>query len=414
MNTKNQKPKTTANKSVKSSKPPKSAAKPQKTDSKPKKSKTPRTKKQKIILAIIVTILVSLIIAVGVIFYFIIRPSEQAKNQRVEFPDPVYSVLTGGEISDAALNESPTYCIQIPNGADGGRPQAGLNQAGIVFEAIAERGITRFAAIFQNPTTSAIGPIRSLRPYYLDWDIPFDCTVVHAGGSGEAMAALHSSNQPDLNENLTYMWREQSGMRGWNNLFTSSDKLAQFSNDDNHTKSTVSAFPRLTPEEAEEIITENQTCPEEAEECEINYVSPSIKFGAMPSYNTTYTYDPETNTYARFYATGEAHTTYDCAAGLSEPDTYASCGEPVQIAPNVVIAMIVNEGQMSDGYHEDITTIGSGNAVIFQNGDAIEGTWTKSSQNSQIVFMDNSGQEIRFTPGQLWISVIPQYGSVSY
>ena len=49
-------------------------------------------------------------------------------------------------------NEQPIYCIQIPNGLDGARPQVGLHRASIVFEAIAEVGITRFAAIFKNYT----------------------------------------------------------------------------------------------------------------------------------------------------------------------------------------------------------------------------------------------------------------------
>ena len=70
-------------------------------------------------------------------------------------------------------NEQPIYCIQIPNGLDGARPQVGLHRASIVFEAIAEVGITRFAAIFKNPVgAQAIGPIRSLRLYHLEWDTP--------------------------------------------------------------------------------------------------------------------------------------------------------------------------------------------------------------------------------------------------
>lgn len=395
----------------------KSANPTPKTPPKGKKhQKTPRTKKQKIILGVIIAVLVLLVITLGIIGYFIFRDTEQAKNERVEFPDPIYSVLTGEEISDAALNQNPTYCVQIPNGADGARPQAGLGQAGIIFEAIAERGITRFAAIFQNPTVSAIGPIRSLRPYYLDWDTPFDCTVVHAGGSAEAIAAINAGGQRNLDESLTYMWREQGGTRAWNNLFTSSTELAAFNANQGFNTSTVKAFSRLTPDKTDEIIREKQVCSndETDTECVPEYISPSINFGAMPSYNTVYTYNPETNTYARSYATGEPHLVYDCAPQSSMPNTQSECGEPIQLTPSVVIAMIVNESQMSDGYHENIQTISSGNAMIFQNGEVIEGTWQKTSQKSQIIFKDNEGNEIKLAPGQTWISAIPQYGSVTY
>ena len=76
--------------------------------------------------------------------------------------------------------------------------------------------------------------------------------------------------------------------------------------------------------------------------------------------------------------------------------------------------MVVSERVDSDGYHESITTIGTGPATIFQNGQAIEGTWTKSSQSSQIVFRDANGDNIQFTPGQVWIAAIPQYGRIEY
>ena len=54
---------------------------------------------------------------------------------------------------------------------------------------------------------------------------------------------------------------------------------------------------------------------------------------------------------------------------------------------------------MSDDYHEDITTIG---------------TWSKLSQKDQIVFRDNNGDQIKFTPGQLWVAAVPQYGRIDY
>ena len=153
---------------------------------KAKKERKPRTTGQKVFLWILILVLIFGAAGVGVFIYFACfhnNTNNSVSSPSPDFPEPIYSSLTGEEISDASLNNSPTYCVQIPNGTDGGRPQAGLGQAAVIFEAIAERGITRFAAVFQNPTVGVIGPIRSLRSYYLDWDTPFDCTVVHAGGS---------------------------------------------------------------------------------------------------------------------------------------------------------------------------------------------------------------------------------------
>lgn len=377
-------------------------------------SKKKRTTGQKVFLVIIILVVIGLIAGLGVMWYFSQQKgSNSVSTEKPEFTDPIYSILTGEEISDASLNSQPTYCVQIPNGNDGGRPQAGLHQAAVVFEAIAERGITRFAAVFQNPTISAIGPIRSLRPYYLEWDTPFDCTVVHAGGSDEALTALNRGGHRNLDESYTYMWREQSS-RAWNNLFTSSKNLTQFNNDHGYTTSDIKAFPRYTPEETTEYLREKFACPE-GEICETPVVGTiELRFGASPTFNPVYTYDPETNTYLRAYASGEPHLSYECAADLVEPNTTRQCGEAAQLTPSVVIAMVVQERNMSDGYHEDIRTTGSGSATIFQNGEAIEGTWHKSSQTSQIIFRDNAGDTIKLVPGQVWISAIPQYGTIIY
>ena len=387
-------------------------------NSKPNRKKS--SKKPAVILAIIFVV----ILLGGVLAYFLFfrtdAPLKPNKNLNIgiEDPDPIYSNLTGLEIADESLNSSPTFCIQIPNGStDGARPQVGLTQAGVVFEAIAETGITRFAAVFQNPTSSAIGPVRSLRPYYLDWDTPFDCTVTHAGGSDEAIAALRQGGQRNLDENYSYMWREDNTGRLWNNLFTSPSDLLQFNADHGYTTSSPKTFPRLTPDEATAIANQNLNpdCPEDTV-CDITPVVNNvyINFGNWVNYNTVYTYDPATNTYARSYQSGDAHLVYECPAGLNQPTTTTECGDLKQVSPSAVVAMMVQEHTMADGYHESIATISSGQAYIFQNGEVIEGTWNKTSQDSQIVFKDTSGEVIKFTPGQLWIAAVPQFGSVSW
>ena len=76
--------------------------------------------------------------------------------------------------------------------------------------------------------------------------------------------------------------------------------------------------------------------------------------------------------------------------------------------------MVVNEKKAWDGYHEDITTIGSGDAYIFQNGGVVAGTWNKASASEQIKFLDRDGREISLVPGQTIVEAIPSYGSVEY
>lgn len=334
----------------------------------------------------------------------------------------IYSDLTGLVVASSEEKTAPAYCIQTPNGTDGARPQAGLDQAGVVFEAIAESGITRFAAIYQNPSAAVIGPIRSLRLYYLQWDTPFDCAIVHAGGADDAIEAVRSGNYKDVSENYYYMYRGTYGVRRWNNLFTNATDLAAVNNDWGFGGSNIKGFKRMTPEQAHKnrvkmssgsmVITE----PAEGDTSKMpaSVTNIAINFGNWPNFNVRYSYDSGSNTYARSYESGAAHEVYSCPAeNLGEVNPEDHCALK-QLAPSVVVAMIVDERRAEDNYHEDITTVGSGEAYIFQNGYAVHGTWSKSSVGSQLKFYDESGAEISLVPGQTFVEAVPSYGSIEY
>ena len=393
-----------------------------------KKSKKAGGKKKSYIIMLTAGIVSLLAGAALFVVAFVVVKKQVAKY---DFPDlfsnkkevaTEYSPLTGLALTSGQTATAPTYCIQTPNGTDGARPQAGLTQAGVIFEAIAEAGITRFAAIYQNPTSAVIGPIRSLRIYYLEWDTPFDCTIVHAGGSADALAAV-SKGYKDLTEDYKYMYRGTYSGRLWNNLFTTAGYLQQYSADTGNTTSNVNGFARMTPEESDRArvdalageklnITKKATGDTSAVDVAVPTVA--LRFGGWSDFNVNYNYDAETNTYLRSYESGNPHEVYVCpdeALGEVNPEDKCTL---TQMAPSVVVAMMVQESRASDNYHEDITAIGSGKAYVFQNGTAVEGTWTKTAADSQIKFTDANGAEIKLAPGQTFVSAVPNYGSVVY
>ena len=385
-----------------------------------------KTKKDWLVFLIIG--IVSFAAGMGCITYALLKP--QIKSEAISYPtlpsskdsSETYSDLTGQVLSEASFKNSPIYCIQVPNGTDGARPQAGLTEAGVIFEAIAEAGITRFAAIFQNPSSAVIGPIRSLRLYYLEWDTPFDCTIVHAGGADDALREVASGGYSDLSENYNYMYRGTYGTRLWNNLFTTPSDLKRFSNDSGKTSSNAKGFSRMTPTESNKNRIKNQaaeilniTTPTNKNTSELTpkVTNISFNFGSSAIFNVNYEYNQENNTYRRNYGIG-AHQVYTCPGeDLGERNPEDIC-ELTTMSPSTVIAIIVKEHRASDNYHEDITTIGSGDAYIFQNGIAIPGKWTKSTREDQIKFTDSEGNEIKLAPGKTIISAIPEYGSVDY
>ena len=393
-----------------------------KTAKKVKKTENQTSKKKFAIICLILFILVTGGVIAAMLLLNKKPQTETAANTEAK-PEvqKYYSRLSGLEIKSESENDAPIFCIQVPNGTDGARPHAGLQEAAIVYEAIAEAGITRFAAVFQSPKNTVIGPIRSLRLYYLEWDTPLGCTVVHAGGADDAIAALRSGGYNEIDEGA-YNWRDRSDYIAPNNLFTDVKNLNGFAKEYGLEKSGANAkvYSRLLPEEAEKLRKENQEKAADTTDENGNVVkstSPlvteiAINFGNFPDFNTRYNYNPETGTYARSYESGEKELSYIC--NKENPVMSREC-EQTQIAPSAVVAMEVEEWLDDDNYHQVIQAVGEGTAYIFQNGQAVKGTWSKASSASQIVFKDAEGNEISFAPGQLWISAIPRgTGSVEY
>lgn len=392
--------------------------------------KKTNTKDSRKWLVFLILGLISLVGGVGCLLWTFLKP--QPEVAVIDYPTipttqndttTTYSALTGEPMADAGTFNAPVFCIQTPNGTDGARPQSGLNTAGVIFEAIAEAGITRFAAIYQNPTAAVIGPIRSLRLYYLQWDTPFDCTIVHAGGADDALEAVRAGGYKDMTENYAYMYRGTVSARRWNNLFTTASLLKQFNADRGYATSQISGFTRMTPEESKKsqvdsLVKERLSITTPAtgntSELEPKVTTIGLRFGWVPNYNVDYVYDASTNKYLRSYESGTPHNVYSCPNDdLGEKNPEDVC-ELVQMSPSVVIAMMVAERKASDNYHEDITAVGSGEAYIFQNGLAIKGTWNKASVDEQIRFLDENGAEIKLAPGQTIVSAVPNYGSVEY
>jgi len=339
-------------------------------------------------LFVIVIGSVLLIAAAATITYVMLsQPAPKAETVKKAAPKPkpavkYYSPLTGVEVADEAATKQPVTAIMIENSPDA-RPQSGIKDAGIVFEAIAEGGITRFLTLHQEDKPQLIGPVRSLRMYYVDWLAPFNASVAHIGGSAAALAEVRSGNYRDIDQffNAGSYWRA-SDRYAPHNVYTSFEKLDALNAAKGYTSSSFTGFPRTDGK---------SSATPDATSITVN-ISSAL-------YNSTYSYDGATNRYNRNLA-GVAHT--DREGG--------------QITPSVVIALKVNEVTvMEDGYRQSITTTGSGEAIIFQNGTATTATWSKPDRASQITFTDAAGKPIALNRGQTWISAVPNgHGSVSW
>jgi len=117
--------------------------------------------------------------------------------------------------------------VMIEN-APQARPQSGIDRAQVVYEMMAEGGITRYLCYFNlNQAVASIGPVRSARIYYVDIDKTYGLPLAHAGGNVDALRAiplLHIPNLDGLFAAHSYFWRISS-RRAPHNLYTSTASL---------------------------------------------------------------------------------------------------------------------------------------------------------------------------------------------
>lgn len=297
-------------------------------------------------------------------------------------PKPVYSPLTGVQVRDQANTKQAVTAIMIENSPDA-RPHSGLKQAGVVYEAIAEGGITRYLALYQESKPDLIGPVRSLRLYFLDWLTPYQASVAHVGGSAEALRKVRSGKYRDIDQffNANSYWRADDRYAP-HNVYTNFARLDQLNKQKGFLTSDFKSFKRVDSKAVKKP---------DATNIKIDFSS--------ALYNTSYRYNPKNNNYTRYLAS-QRHKDR----------------EKGDITPTVIIALKVNESTvMQDGAREKIDTTGSGQATIFQNGTVISATWRKQSVEAPLELIDKNNQPVELARGQTWIAAVPNgRGAVSW
>ena len=350
------------------------------------KAKLRSAKSRRIRLILIIVASTLLIAIIAAFIFLIISSNKQSKLDQLgtgKQPENIkyFSPLTGREVGNADSTKRTVLAVMIENSPNA-RPQSGLKDAGVIFEAVAEGGITRFIVLYQEAEPELIGPVRSLRSYYLEWAAGFDAAIAHVGGSGDALAMIRSGNYGvDLDEfsNSKAFWRAKDRYAP-HNVYTDFQHLTDFAKSKGKTTSQFDSWPRMNSAAAEIV--------------DANVINLEPSTG---QFSVRYNYDAATNTYLRFQG--------------NQPHSDREKG---QIAPDVVIAFRVSQTLASDGLHSNIQTSGNGEAYIFQNGTVQQVTWQKANARSQMKFVDSEGQEVKLNRGQVWLTAVGQGRNISW
>lgn len=279
--------------------------------------------------------------------------------------------------------ELPGALLVMVDNMKNARPQSGLNQADLVYEIIAEGGITRFMALFYRQKVEEIGPIRSARNYFVKLAHGYDAPLAHAGGSGEALNLIATLKAKDLDEIYNsggYFWRDKS-RKAPHNLYSSTEKLLAGAKKRGY---------EVKPPELSPIGTSWTGAPF-TEPITLDYSVADYK------YKVTWRYNEEENRYHR-EINGKPH--------LMKNDA------PI-VADNVVILAVNTKTYVKDGIPlSDVQIVGSGEALYYVNGQKMAGTWEKQANSAPMRFFDEGRSFMKLKEGNTWVQVIPSWKSL--
>jgi len=288
--------------------------------------------------------------------------------------------LTGLPVpGGAAVPARPALAVKVDNYPTA-RPQSGLDKADVIYEEPVEGGITRYAAVFQCQDAASVGPVRSAR----NIDIGIlgqlgNPLLAHVGGIPPVLANIDASPivNVDLGENGSII-THPAGRYAPYDTYSSTAQMWG-------THPTMATPPQplfgysATPPAGTPVASVN-----------INFSSTS---------NVTWTYNPTTSQFERFY-------------NGTTPDTLADGTQ--NAAANVVVQYVhISYGpwlENSEGGLEvqaDLYPDASGQAQVFRNGVEITGTWQRSALGSPTQFLTAAGTPITLQPGQTWVELVP-------
>lgn len=281
-----------------------------------------------------------------------------------------------GVLVDPGLESKRPISVMIDNQIDA-QPWSGVDRASLVIESPVEGGITRLMAFFDPSVSSStmIGPVRSARPYFVDWARGWEAGYAHVGGSPEALEKLKRMGREVANldemANSAAFYRLRAKVAP-HNVYSSIDVLSAVMDRRYGTSTVGFAAWRF-----ESLATSTNAV--------VSASSVRIPYGA--SYSVTWKYDAELGLYRRF-------------KGASVQKTAE--GKELLVANVVVMKtdsqVLDQEGRLA------LRTVGSGDAVLYRAGKKYIARWSRS-QNEPMRFEGADGSEYPMTAGTTWIEV---------
>ena len=282
-----------------------------------------------------------------------------------------------GEVVTRDIRDRRPIAVMVENYWEA-RPQSGLDKADVVYEVEAEGGITRFVAIFQSQDAAEIGPVRSVRPYFVSLVNAYNPLYAHVGGSSEGLQTIKNLQIADIDEmylGTQVFWRS-ADRKAPHNTYTGTDKIRQYAKGKGLDKPVeFTGFRFLQKGE------ENQDG-KDAKKVSINF----------PARENVvhYVYDPAAKLYNRSH---------------QSPHMDKVTGKQLT-ARNILIQFASHQPTGPGAQTLKVGVVGEGKAMLVSQGKIYFGKWSRQSDRDGTIFTDDNGQEFKLAPGQTWVEIV--------
>ena len=261
-------------------------------------------------------------------------------------------------------------------------PQAGLNDAYMVYEIVVEGGETRLMALFKGKDIEKIGPVRSSRHYFLDYAMENDAIYTHFGQSPQAASDIKKYNINDINgiaEDGTTFWRVKDKAAP-HNAVTSTKKLLESAQSKKYkTTSTKESVLKYT---TDEVNLENGQ----------GAVSVTIPHSNLQT--VKYVYNEESKVYERYARKKEQK---DWTTGK----TVTTKNIIITFCDNYTLTDSENKGR------QGLKNIGTFDGYYITNGKAIKIKCIKNSREEKTIYQDLDGNIINVNDGNTFVNICP-------
>ena len=332
---------------------------------------------------ILIIVLIILILVAGGIMAYKITKDKQNETQEV-FESQNEEILTA-EVEEKEVqifngNDRP-IAVMIDN-HNLAWPQAGLNQAYLVYEIIVEGGETRLMALFKGVNIDKIGPVRSSRHYFLDYAMENDAIYTHFGWSPQAQSDITKygiNNINGISESEKSFWRVKDKSSP-HNVVTSTESILKIAKSKGY--STTS-----TKESVLNYVTDEVKLKD-------GQVATSVTIPHSTLQTVKYEYDEQNQVYKR-YARNKSQTDWDTGNSITTKNII------ITFCDNYTLSDSENKGR------QGLKNTGTFNGYYITNGKAIKIKCIKEARNLQTRYEDLEGNEIEVNDGNTWINICP-------